>query len=62
MYYPVNIATRAGGPSVTRKINISGSAYQLVKDDYNCTIRGKICAKGIGEIEMYFLEGRKVGT
>lgn len=58
----VNIASRLEGCSETGKINISGSTYQLVKDDYNCTLRGKIWAKGIGEIEMYFVEGPKAGS
>ena len=41
----------------TGKINISGSTYQLVKDKFNCTHRGKIEAKNKGEIDMYFVEG-----
>ena len=40
----------------TGKINISGSTYQLVKDKFNCTHRGKIEAKNKGEIDMYFVE------
>lgn len=48
--------------SETGEINISGSTYLLVKDDYNCTLRGIIRAKGIGEIEMYFVEVPKVSS
>jgi Adenylate and Guanylate cyclase catalytic domain len=40
------------------KINISGSTYVLVKDQFDCTWRGKIKAKGIAEIDMYFVNGR----
>ena len=37
------------------KINISGSTYELVKNDFNCIHRGKIKAKSKGEIDMYFV-------
>ena len=55
----VNIASRMESSSEPGKINISGSTYQLVKDQYNCTLRGRIQAKGIGEIEMYFVNNVK---
>jgi hypothetical protein len=38
------------------KVNISGSTYELVKDKFKCTHRGKIQAKNKGEIDMYFVE------
>ena len=38
------------------KINISGSTYQLVKDKFSCSYRGKIDAKHKGEVDMYFVE------
>ena len=38
------------------KVNISESTYQLVKDKFNCQYRGKVAAKGKGELEMYFVE------
>jgi len=28
----------------------------LIKDFYECSYRGKISAKNIGEIDMYFIE------
>ena len=30
--------------------------YEVIKDKYTCSHRGKINAKNIGEIDMYFLE------
>jgi hypothetical protein len=39
------------------KVNISGSTYELVKDKFTCTHRGKIEAKNKGLIHMYFVEG-----
>ena len=41
------------------RVNISGSTFELVKDYFNCTPRGKIKAKNKGEIEMYFVDGLK---
>ncbi|HTB32901.1 MAG TPA: adenylate/guanylate cyclase domain-containing protein, partial [Bacteroidia bacterium] len=52
----VNIAHRVESVSEPGKINISGSTYDLVKDKFICTYRGKIQAKNKGEIDMYFVE------
>jgi len=38
------------------RVNISASTYELVKDVYPCTHRGKISAKNVGDIDMYFVE------
>jgi class 3 adenylate cyclase/Tfp pilus assembly protein PilF len=54
----VNIASRMESNGEPGKINISSSVYELVKDQFACTYRGKIYAKNIGDIDMYFLEGR----
>jgi hypothetical protein len=45
--------------SEPNKINISQNTYDLVKDKFNCTFRGKKEAKNKGMIEMYFVEGEK---
>jgi hypothetical protein len=42
--------------SVTNKINISEATHRIVKDRYQFESRGKIEAKNIGAIEMYFLK------
>ena len=52
----VNIASRMESSGEAGKVNISGSTYELVKDKFNCTYRGKIEAKNKGEIDMYFVE------
>lgn len=52
----VNIASRMESSGEVRKINISGTTYELVKDQFNCSYRGKIKAKNKGEIDMYFVE------
>jgi adenylate cyclase len=51
----VNVASRMESSGVAGKINISATTYGLVKDHFHCIPRGKISAKGKGEIEMYFL-------
>ncbi|MEY3243055.1 MAG: hypothetical protein RIR11_4494 [Bacteroidota bacterium] len=52
----VNTASRMESSGAIGKVNISGTTYELVKDKFNCTYRGKISAKGKGEIDMYFVE------
>ncbi|HEX5668895.1 MAG TPA: adenylate/guanylate cyclase domain-containing protein [Chitinophagaceae bacterium] len=52
----VNIASRMesnGSPGV---LNISSSTYELIKDKFECEYRGKIYAKNVGEIDMYFVK------
>ena len=51
----VNLASRMESSGEVGKINISGSTYQLVKNDFKCTYRGKIQAKNKGEVDMYFV-------
>ena len=52
----VNIASRMESNGEIGKVNISEDTYNLVKDKYNCLHRGKIMAKNVGEIDMYFIE------
>ena len=52
----VNTAARMEQTSETNKINISESTYELVKDKFICTPRGKQHAKNKGMMEMYFVE------
>jgi len=52
----VNVAARMENSSQSGKINISGSTFLHVKDNFKCEYRGKIQAKNKGEIDMYFLE------
>jgi class 3 adenylate cyclase len=52
----VNLASRMESGGEAGKVNISGATYELVKDKFQCTYRGKIEAKNKGEVEMYFVE------
>jgi class 3 adenylate cyclase/Tfp pilus assembly protein PilF len=53
----VNTASRVESEGEVRKVNISPSTYELIKNDplFSFESRGKITAKGKGEIEMYFV-------
>lgn len=51
----VNTASRMESAGETGKVNISESTYQLVKNEFKCEHRGKVEAKGKGEIDMYFV-------
>ncbi|MEI6694450.1 MAG: adenylate/guanylate cyclase domain-containing protein [Bacteroidota bacterium] len=51
----VNTASRMESSGEPGKVNISGTTYELVKDKFNCIYRGKIMAKGKGEVDMYFV-------
>lgn len=55
----VNTAARMQENGETNLINVSQSTYDLIKDKYDCSYRGKISAKNKGEIDMYFIQGIK---
>ena len=52
----VNTASRMESSGEVGKVNISEATYELLKDNahFSFESRGKILAKGKGEIEMYF--------
>ncbi|MCW3123049.1 MAG: hypothetical protein JWQ38_2541 [Flavipsychrobacter sp.] len=51
----VNTASRMESSGEVGRVNISGPTYELVKDKFKCDYRGKITAKGKGEVDMYFV-------
>jgi len=54
----VNTAARMEQHSLTGQINVSAETFELVKDKFTFTYRGKIEAKNKGEIDMYFVLGK----
>lgn len=52
----VNTAARMESSSEPGKINISETTYDLVKNSFKTTYRGKIQAKNKGELNMYFAD------
>jgi adenylate cyclase len=57
----VNIASRMEANGEPGKVNVSQAVYEIIKDHYTCIPRGKISAKNIGEIDMYFIEDKPNG-
>jgi class 3 adenylate cyclase len=58
----VNTASRMESSGEVGKVNVSESTYHLTQDKFNFTYRGKIAAKGKGEISMYFVEQNTLQT
>ena len=52
----INTASRIESAGEAGRINISSSTYDLVKNEFTCLSRGKIFAKGKGELDMYFIQ------
>ncbi len=55
----VNTASRMESSGIPGKVNISGTTYALVKDQFECSYRGKVHAKNKGDIDMYIVEDTK---
>jgi class 3 adenylate cyclase len=51
----VNIASRLEAASEPGRINISAYTYDLVRGQFECEYRGKLSAKGKGDVDMYFV-------
>ncbi len=55
----VNIASRMETAAEVGKINISEATYRLIREAYECQYRGSIPVKNHGELDMYFVLGKK---
>jgi adenylate cyclase len=51
----VNVASRMESHGMPDHIQVSDSTYEILKNKYNFTDRGKIMIKGKGEMQTYFL-------
>jgi len=56
----VNIASRMEQHGEPGEINISESTYNLIQHKFKCNSRGKIKAKNVGDLEMYFVEKQSI--
>lgn len=54
----VNIAAHMESASETGKINVSKEVYEKIKDDFECTYRGKKKIKTGETLDMYFVEAK----
>ena len=55
----VNIASRMESNCEPGAINISKPTFDLVRSSFACEARGKVTAKNIGEVEMYYVTGSR---
>lgn len=55
----VNLASRMESAGEVGMVNISDNTYELVKDQFDCTYRGRISVKNKGEVDMYFVNYKK---
>lgn len=51
----VNVASRMESAGEPGRVNVSAYTYDLVKSRYKGEYRGKLAAKGKGELDMYFV-------
>ena len=51
----VNVASRIESSGEVGRVNVSAYTYDLIQNDFECEYRGKVSAKGKGEIDMYFV-------
>ena len=51
----VNTALRMESNGEAGCINVSESTYSRIKNHFRCTFRGKLRAKNMGDINMYFV-------
>jgi adenylate cyclase len=58
----VNIASRMESNGIPGRVNISAYTHEIIKHRFECSHRGKIYAKNLGELDMYFIEHEKSVT
>lgn len=56
----VNTASRMESAGAPGRVNVSRATYELLKEDFVFEYRGRIEAKGKGEVEMFFVDGERV--
>ncbi len=54
----VNVASRMESSGQPGRIQISDATYQLIKDEFECELRGEIDVKGKGAMTTWFVVGR----
>ncbi len=55
----VNVASRMESAGEIGRVNVSAYTFDLIQEEFACEYRGKVGAKGKGEIDMYFLTGAR---
>jgi adenylate cyclase len=57
----VNTASRMESHGTSGRIQITRATYELLADEFLCEPRGTILVKGKGEMEAWYLVGRRPG-
>ena len=55
----VNIASWMESNGTPGRVNISANTHEIIKNRFECSHRGKIYAKNLGELDMYYIEYEK---
>jgi class 3 adenylate cyclase len=55
----VNTASRMESAGVPNRIQVTHATYELLKDEFVLEPRGKVAVKGKGEVETWYLVGRR---
>jgi adenylate cyclase len=55
----VNTASRMESQGTPNRIQITRATYELIKDEFVCERRGTVPVKGKGEMETWYLAGRR---
>jgi guanylate cyclase len=55
----VNIASRMESHGTPNHIQVTGATYELIEDDFMCQPRGTVSIKGKGDMETWYLVGRR---
>jgi class 3 adenylate cyclase len=56
----VNVASRMESSGEIGRVNVSAYTFDLIRTEFDCTYRGRVDAKGKGQIDMYFVTGAQV--
>ena len=54
----VNVASRMESSGQPGRVQISDATYELIRDDFECELRGEIDVKGKGLMRTWFVLGR----
>jgi guanylate cyclase len=58
----VNTASRMESQGTPDRIQITRATYELIRDEFECEPRGTVTVKGKGEMETWYLVGRRAGV
>ena len=58
----VNTASRMESQGTPGQIQVTGATYELLKDEFELEPRGTVPIKGKGDIETWYLVGRRPST